>query len=125
MPIQIEIIGRTSTLNDWLGGIHWRKKADEKKVWTNLIYTELLKQKFPKKLPTPFELWTYQYTKRIRDVDNTIVATKFFLDTLVQARYIEDDTPRYVSCVHLFSRKCKKGEEERIRFVLTSDNMIQ
>lgn len=107
---RIEITGRMPTLNTLYRG-HRYAHQKTKNEWCKTIGWELVAHKLPKPLRTPFSLSVTCYTKRKRDVDNCIIAAKFFLDALVENGYIPDDNPDYVPSVSLSWKKATGVEK--------------
>jgi Holliday junction resolvase RusA-like endonuclease len=117
MAVKITIHGRPPTLNSWLSGTHWRVKAKEKKEWEQIIFYEIKAQRIPRPLKTPFKIIATQFCARTRDVDNSILITKFLLDSLKTHDYIPNDTPNIVTEIRLLSKKCAM-KEERTEFAI-------
>lgn len=109
----IKIPGKPMTLNNLLAK-HWRAYHREKKLWFDLIYPYLVSSDLPNPLPHPISLTVTQHSAKIRDVDNCVVAAKYFNDTLVECGYLEDDTPKYIESLTLRSIKCKKRVDEEV-----------
>jgi Holliday junction resolvase RusA-like endonuclease len=114
---RIEIPGKPPTLNK-VYAQHWRNYHKAKKEWAEVIGWALKASGLPKSLPTPFTLSVTQFSSRLRDTDNCIVAVKFFLDVLTDMSYIPDDNPKYVPTLILNSKKCKTVKEEKMVFIV-------
>lgn len=108
--LEVEVLGRMPTLNSWLSGTHWRTKHNQKKEWQETIGWALKSAKFPEKLE-PFWLEVTMFTTRMRDHDNCVIGAKFFLDSLKDGGYIEDDSPKYVKGLTLQWQKATKEEK--------------
>ena len=109
---RIELNTRHPSLNEWLssnGG--WFKKANDKKKYQEELLWELKAQKIPSKLKTPISINCTQFTKRKRDIDNTIISAKYLADALVAGGYIEDDAPEYVKIITISWAKASKEEK--------------
>lgn len=102
MEIILKTDIRFPTLNQWYAGNHWTVRNKQKKDVSKELKSMLAGVVFP-----PFDHIevSYHFHFKRRDVDNTITAIKFLLDTLKEMGYIVDDTPEYVREVHLVFEK--------------------
>lgn len=117
---RIEIPGKTRTLNQSMRGKHWAQNSKEKKEWSNIMYPYIYQAGIPKPLKTPISIQVTQFSSRLRDADNCVVALKIFADVLKNMGYIPDDNPKYVPTVILSSKKCKTRKEEKMVFLIQS-----
>lgn len=115
----IRIPGKTPTLNT-LYRSHFHKSAKEKKEWGNIMHPYIYQAKLPKPFKTPVSIHVTQFSAKLRDADNCIVAIKVFCDVLKQMGYLEDDNPNYVPTVILSSKKCKTKKDEKMVFLIQS-----
>jgi len=114
---RIEIPGKTPTLNTFYRQ-HHMKSYKQKKDWEDIMWIHLLQSDMPLKLKTPIELHVIQYSTKIRDNDNCVIAHKFFADTLVKLNYIKDDSPKYIETTILTSKKCSNKKGEKMVFMI-------
>jgi len=114
---KIEIKTRHPSLNEWLSGNSWFKKGSDKKKYQAEILWELKAQKLPRKLKTPIQINCTQFTKRVRDIDNTIISAKYLSDALVAGGYIDNDSPEYVKIITISWAKASK--EEKVVYLIS------
>jgi len=110
--IRIEVPGRLPTLNQYRNWNHWQH-SKEKNTHSEAIQACVLVSKI-KQVPTPMVLNITAYTVRMRDVDNCVIAAKYFLDTLKYMDLIVDDNPKYVKSLILQWKKAKSGQEKTV-----------
>ena len=99
---------------------HWRVYHREKKQWFSIIKPCLFLADLPHPLPHPISIDITQYSSRIRDVDNCIVAVKYLNDVLVECEYLKDDTPKYIESITLHSAKCAKAADDEVVVEITT-----
>ena len=96
------------SLNAYWAGAFWAKRAKVADTWHGLFLKALVEAGIKKPLQTPLIIEVTEYSPRIRDCDNAVIASKLFGDTLVLYGYIPDDTPEFISEVRLKSTKGQK-----------------
>ena len=106
--------GKAPSLNEWLSGTHWRKKAASKKEWEETIFWALKEAKLPKLSP-PITINATIFNRRPKDTDNQIIIVKFLCDALVKGGYLESDDYRHIPTIILNS---KKGTEDKTVILL-------
>lgn len=121
---KITVHGRMPTLNSWRN-THYHKKNKEKKQWQNDIIWACKESKLTKPYPTPLALHITQHTARKRDVDNIVIAAKYFLDALQQGGYIEDDGPEYVPFMSMNWKKANGYDNEKCVFTLMTPTQYE
>lgn len=93
------ILGRFPSLNEYTNSNRTNryKGSKMKRDCQETAFKAILSDKVPKvyKYPIRLKITWYEPNKR-RDIDNIIWSTKVILDSLVQARIIEDDSQKYV-----------------------------
>lgn len=107
---RIDVKGRPPSLNDWYGSGSWRRRHAQKAQWGPIFFYAIKESKLPK-LKSVHVSVTQFCKGRARDADNVVPCAKLFLDALVDAGNLPDDSPEYVRSVTLASRK---GREDRV-----------
>lgn len=110
--IRIEIPGRFPTLNAYRNFHHYQHSKEKNSAQETI--GAILKASKVKQVSTPMTLNVTAFTTRMRDVDNCVVAAKYFLDTLKLLDLIPDDSPKYVKSLVLQWQKATKGEEKTV-----------
>ncbi len=117
--IRFEVKTKHPSLNEWLSGTHWRKKAADKIRFEEEILWELKAQSFPR-LRKCVQINVTAFRSRTLDVDNVALSAKFFADALRMGGYIKNDTPEFIKSVTLQSQKINtKIHEEKVVYLIT------
>lgn len=109
---RIEVEGRVPTLNQYRN-FHYYKNNNLKQEWTERLLRRMTSLPHFDK---PITLHVTQFTKRMRDCDNTVIAAKYMQDALVKGGYIQDDNPDYIKALVL--RWDKATKEEKIVYTI-------
>ncbi len=107
MIITIPIPQKIST-NKFYAGIHW---AQRKKI-ADIYHNALIEHRNKRVMNFPVEVTTiFSFKKRLLDVDNCSVMAKLLIDGLRVWDIIPDDTPKYISALHIY---VQKGNEDSV-----------
>tara|TARA_R100001530_G_scaffold13251_1_gene12241 strand:- start:1773 stop:2123 length:351 start_codon:yes stop_codon:yes gene_type:complete len=114
--IRVSIPGRFPTLNQYRNWNHWQH-SKQKNTFSESIELALIAFKV-KDVSIPMILNVTAYTTRMRDVDNCVIAAKYFLDVLKKQGLIPDDNPKYVKSLILQWKKAKSFKDEKTVFII-------
>lgn len=110
MNIKILLPQKVST-NDIYAGTHWKKRQ----ALADLFHGSLIEHRLLRVTEYPVDIsYIFNFKGKLLDCDNCAYMAKLLKDGMRHWKIIEDDDPRFVQSVTLYSQKGKRDEVEII-----------
>lgn len=103
--LHIEFEDLPPTLNKFYRA-HYHQAGKWKREWETILSSLLPKTI---KAKPPFIVVSTAHCKRMRDVDNSVIAVKFFQDAMTKSGLLKDDNRKWIKEVRLKTEKADKN----------------